>query len=143
MRANLMLLRITPNIAIPLDEVQIEAVRAQGPGGQHVNKAATAVHLRFDIEASSLPEAVKARLRGSHDQRITEDGVVVIKAQRYRSQGRNRDDAIARLREMICLGSRPPKARKATRPSREARRRRLEAKRHRSRIKQWRHNPQA
>lgn len=132
------MLRITPTIAIPLDEVQIEAVRAQGPGGQHVNKAATAVHLRFDIEASSLPEAVKSRLRESGDQRISAGGVVVIKAQRHRSQGRNRDEALGRLREMIRRVAVPPKARKPTRPSREAKRRRLAAKRHRARIKHWR-----
>lgn len=132
------MLRITPAIAIPLDEVQIEAVRAQGPGGQHVNKAATAVHLRFDIEASSLPEAVKARLRASGDQRISAEGVVVIKAQRHRSQGRNRDDALGRLRELIRRAAAAPKVRKPTRPSREAKRRRLAAKRHRGRIKHWR-----
>ncbi|WP_290653620.1 alternative ribosome rescue aminoacyl-tRNA hydrolase ArfB [Aquisalimonas sp.] len=135
------MLRITPSIAIPLDEIQLDAVRAQGPGGQHVNKAATAVHLRFDIQASSLPDEVKQRLGDSNDQRITRDGVIVLKAQKYRSLNRNREEALARLRELIHGATLVPRKRKPTGPSRGAKRRRLESKKRRGQTKTLRRGP--
>jgi ribosome-associated protein len=116
-------------------ELDFDAIRASGPGGQNVNKVSNAVHLRFDIRASSLPEAVKARLLNWADQRITSEGVVVIKAQDTRSLERNRADAVARLIELVQAAAHVPKARRATKPTYGSKQRRLEGKAKRSTVK--------
>ncbi len=126
------------SVILAEDEIEFTAVRAQGPGGQHVNKTSTAIQLRFDIKASSLSEAIKARLLACADQRITQDGVIVIKAQGSRSQAMNRADALARLNELVQACSRVAKPRRATKPTHGSQLRRLEAKSGRARIKSGR-----
>lgn len=133
------MLEINPRIHIPDGELDERFVRASGPGGQNVNKVSTAVELRFDARSSpSLPEAVRTRLLARADRRITDDGVVVIQANRFRTQERNREDARERLAEIIRAASFVPKARVATRPTRASKERRLDAKKSRSAIKRGR-----
>ena len=122
-------------VTIQADEVEFSAIRAQGAGGQHVNKVSSAVHLRFNVRASSLPEAVKARLLALRDQRITDEGIVVIKAQQYRSQDMNRADAVARLQALVDSVEKPALVRRPTKPTYGSKQRRLESKSARSAIK--------
>jgi ribosome-associated protein len=134
-------LQINDQLAIPLEEIEVSAVRAQGPGGQNVNKVSSAIHLRFDIVASTLPEYVKGRLLRKRDRRITADGVVVIKAQNHRSQDKNRAAALARLAELVKSASAVPRKRIPTRPSQAARRRRVDDKKRRGSLKKLRGKP--
>ncbi|MGD9601409.1 MAG: alternative ribosome rescue aminoacyl-tRNA hydrolase ArfB [Gammaproteobacteria bacterium] len=135
------MLRINARVTLAEHEWQMQAVRAQGAGGQNVNKVANAAHLRFDIPASSLPEAYKARLLALRDRRISADGVLVIKAQRFRSLEQNQADALARLKDLVLGIATPPKVRRPTAPTRAAQTRRLDEKARHARLKALRQKP--
>jgi ribosome-associated protein len=133
------MLQISRSLALPDSELTERFLRADGPGGQHVNRTESAVELRFDVVASpSLPEVVRARLLARRDRRMTDEGVLVIQARRFREQARNRDDARERLAEIVRGALVAPKKRVATRPTRASKERRLAGKQQRSRIKQGR-----
>lgn len=132
------MLQVSRNLQIPDNEIDLQAIRAQGSGGQNVNKVASAIHLRFDIRASSLPDRYKERLLALSDQRITTDGVVVIKAQQFRTQEMNKENALARLAQLIKSVTVEQKTRKATRPTLGSKRRRMDSKTKRGKTKSLR-----
>lgn len=133
-----MSLKISNQVSIPLADIQFQAIRAQGAGGQNVNKVSSAVHLRFDIGASSLPETYKESLKKINDRRITSDGIIIIKAQRFRSQEKNRGDALERLSALIRAASVTRQRRKPTKPTRSSQRKRVDSKTKRGQLKSQR-----
>jgi ribosome-associated protein len=130
-----MMLQISNTVTIPAHEIEMSAIRSQGAGGQNVNKVATAIHLRFDIGASSLPDRYKERLLKLNDQRLTKEGMIVIKAQEHRSQEQNREEALQRLQDLIKSAIALPKPRKPSKPSRSSQRKRLDSKSKRGQVK--------
>jgi ribosome-associated protein len=135
------MLIVSNTILIPDEEVEMSAIRAQGAGGQNVNKVSSAIHLRFDIRASTLPEFCKDKLLSMKDQRITQDGVVIIKAQNFRTQEKNKEDALSRLVQLIQTAIKPTKVRRPTKPTRASKQRRVDRKTHRGKIKLLRGKP--
>jgi len=135
------MLKISDKVSLGDHEMEISAIRAQGAGGQNVNKVSSAIHLRFDIKTSSLPAAVKQRLLKTNDQRITADGVVIIKAQNHRTQEKNRSEALARLADLIKGALRAPRKRIPTKPGRAAKERRIDSKKKRGSLKRLRGKP--